>query len=174
MASLQSFLLMWTPMTAVMMAPSALPFFVSLARRSRPWPLTTAAAILAYLLVWTVFGAGVDYASMAISLPMPALLAACVAIMFAGLYSVTPWMRAGQARCIAMCRRRHAVGFDGAAAEGLGYGVNCVLCSAGVMLALVVVGMTNIAWIAVGAVIIVIYKFAGVRGLVAGRLSSDS
>jgi predicted metal-binding membrane protein len=163
--SIQSFLLMWTPMTAAMMGPSALPFVVSLARRSQAWPLTTTVAMAAYLLVWTVFGIGVYLASSAISLPVPTVLAAGGAILFAGLYSLTPWMRAGQARCVAMCRERESLGVERAVAKGLVYGFNCVLCSTGVMLALVVVGMTNIAWVAVGAAVILVYKLGGFRTL---------
>jgi predicted metal-binding membrane protein len=163
--SLQSFLLMWTPMTAAMMAPSALPFVVSVARRSQAWPLTTTVGIVAYLLVWTVFGIGVYFASSAISLPVPAVLAVAAAILFAGLYSLTPWMRAGQARCIAMCGERESLGVEAAGAKGLVYGFNCVLCSAGVMVALAVVGMTNLAWVAVGAAVILVYKLDGFRTL---------
>jgi len=166
MGSLQSFLLMWTPMTAAMMAPSAAPFIVSLARRSKPGPPAAAVAIVVYLLVWTVFGVGAYYASMAVSPPIPVALAAGAAIAFAGLYSLTPWMRRGQARCIEMCMEREQVELRGAVVKGTAYGLNCVLCSTGVMVALVVLGMTNIALVAIGAAVILVYKLGGFRTLV--------
>ena len=169
MDSIQSFLSMWTPMTAAMMAPSAMPFIVSLARRSRPWPPAAALAVAAYLLVWTAFGAAVYYVSGTVSLPVPAAMAAGAAIVLAGLYSLTPWMRAGQARCIAMCTEQKQLGLRGAFFEGVAYGSSCILCSAGVMLAVVALGMTNVAWVALGAAIVLVYKFASVRSLVTGQ-----
>jgi predicted metal-binding membrane protein len=164
MGSVQSFLPLWTGMTALMMAPSALPFVVSFARRSQRWRLPTAVLVAAYLAVWMVFGLGVYYGSMAVSLPWPASVTTAVAIGFVGLYAFTPWMRIGQARCIAMCRRRDAIdpgAVRAAVREGATYGVSCVACSGGVMLALVVVGMTNVVWMVAGSAVILLYKVAG-------------
>jgi len=161
MGSFPSFILMWTPMTAAMMAPSALPFIVSVARRSRPWPPATGLVVAAYLLVWTAFGVGVYLVSGAVSLPLPAGAAAGVAVVLAGLYSLTPLMRAGQARCIAMCREREQVGVHGAAVAGISYGLSCLACSAGVMAAIVVLGMSNPAWVVAGAAVVLLYKVPG-------------
>ena len=161
MGSFPSFILMWTPLTAAMMAPSALPFIVSVARRSRPWPPATGLVVAAYLLVWTAFGVGVYLVSGAVSLPLPAGAAAGIAVVLAGLYALTPLMRAGQSRCVAMCCEREQVGVRGAAIAGITYGLSCVACSAGVMVALVVLGMSNVAWVAAGAAVVLLYKLAG-------------
>ena len=147
-------------MTAAMMAPSALPFVIAFARRAQGWPLPTAVLVAAYLAVWTVFGAGAYVVSMA----LPTLWPAGIAIAFVGLYAFTPTMRAGRARCISMCQRRDPIegrGFRAAAGEGLTYGVSCVACSGGVMLALVVLGMTSIVLMAAGSVLILLYKIGG-------------
>jgi len=158
--TVQSFLITWTAMTAAMMAPSALPFVVAFARRAKGWPLPTAVLGSAYLAVWTVFGVGGYVASMA----FPVLWPAGIAIAFVGLYAFTPLMRAGQARCISMCRGRDPVegrGVRAAAGEGLTYGLSCVACSGGVMLALLVLGMSNLVLMAAGSALIFLYKIAG-------------
>jgi predicted metal-binding membrane protein len=151
-------------MTALMMAPSMTPFVVSFARRVRRRPLATGLLVAAYLLVWAMFGVAVYLAMMAIPLPSPAVIAAGIAIAFAGAYAFTPLMRMGQARCIAMCRRSDSLesgAFRAALFEGLTYGLGCVACSAGVMLALVVLGMSNVLLMVAGSALILLYKVAG-------------
>jgi len=143
------------------MVPSALPFIVSVARRSRAWPPATVVVVAVYLLVWTAFGAGVYLLAGAVSLPLTAGTAAGAAIVFAGLYSLTPLMRAGQVRCIAMCREREQIVMRAAGVQGITYGLSCVACSAGVMVSLVVLGMSNVPWVAAGAAIVLLYKLAG-------------
>src|SRR5256714_5953896 len=115
MGSAQSFMVTWTAMTAAMMAPSAVPFLVSFARRSTHWQAPTALLSAAYLAVWMVFGAGVYYASMAISLPWAGGASAAMALALAGLYAFTPLMRLRQACCLEMCRRREPI--EGGAAR---------------------------------------------------------
>jgi len=158
--TVQSFLITWTAMTAAMMAPSALPFVIAFARRVPGWPLPTAVLVAAYLAVWTAAGVGAHLVSMA----FPVLWPAGIAIAFVGIYAFTPLMRAGQARCIAMCRRRDPVegrGVRAAVGEGLTYGVSCVACSGGVMLALVLLGMSSVVLMAAGSALILLYKIAG-------------
>ena len=164
MASVQSFVLAWTAMTAAMMAPSTLPFVISFTRRANRWQLPTLALVAAYLTVWAAFGVGVYYGSMAISVPWPAGVAAGVAIAFVGLYAFTPLMRFGQARCIAMCGRRVPIEAGAVRAgltEGVTYGLGCVACSSGVMLPLVVLGMSDLALMLGGSALILLYKVAG-------------
>ncbi len=164
MATVQSFVLTWTAMTAAMMAPSSLPFAVSFARRTKRWQLPTLVLVSAYLTVWGAFGVGVYYGSMAISLPWPAGVVAGVAIAFVGLYAFTPLMRFGQARCIAMCRRREPIQASELRAgltEGVTYGLSCVACSGGVMLPLVVLGMSDVVLMLAGSGLILLYKVAG-------------
>jgi predicted metal-binding membrane protein len=143
-----------------MMAPSALPFVIAFARRARGSPLATAMLVAAYMSVWSGFGVGAYLASMA----FPVLWPAGIAIAFVGLYAFTPLMRAGQARCIAMCRRQDPVegrGFRAAVREGLTYGVSCVACSGGVMVGLVMLGMSSIVLMAAGSALILLYKLGG-------------
>lgn len=164
MESLPSFTLMWVAMSAAMMTPSSLPFVVSFARRLPGWPLATTVLVSAYLLVWTGFGIAVYFASMTIPISIPAATAAALAVAFVGLYALTPVMRLGRRRCVEMCRRTDRIdglGLRAAIVEGGTYGVSCVACSAGVMLAVVVLGMSNLVWIAAGAAMVVLYKLAG-------------
>jgi predicted metal-binding membrane protein len=164
METLPSFALTWVAMTAAMMTPSTLPFVVSFARRLPRWPLATAVLVAVYLLVWSGFGIAVYFASMAIPISIPAATAAALAIAFVGLYALTPVMRLGRRRCIEMCRRTERIdglGVRAAIVEGITYGVGCVACSAGVMMAVVVLGMSNLVWIAAGAAMVLLYKLAG-------------
>jgi len=163
LGSLPSFTITWVAMTAAMMAPSAAPFVVSFSRRASRPPLPTAVLIATYLLVWTCFGIAVYYASMAIPVSLPAATAAALAIAFVGLYALTPVMRAGRQRCIEMCRRTDRINGPGlrrALAEGTTYGASCLVCSWAVMLAVVVLGMSNIVWIAAGAAMVLLYKLS--------------
>jgi predicted metal-binding membrane protein len=165
MGSVQSFAPTWTVMTAAMMTPSALPFVISFARRTSRWQLPTAVLVTAYFSVWVAFGVSAYYLFMLVSLPLPAPVTTGIAVAFAGLYAFTPLMRIGQARCIAMCRRTEAIGpagvLRGAASEGVAYGIGCVACSGGVMLALIILGMSNIVLMVAGSALILLYKIAG-------------
>lgn len=164
MQSLPSFTLMWMAMTAAMMTPSTMPFVVSFVRRSPHRPLATAVLVAAYLIVWTGVGIAVYFASMAIPISVHATTAAALAIAFVGLYALTSVMRLGRRRCIEMCRRTERIdglGLQTAIVEGTTYSISCVACSAGVMLAVIVLGMSNLVWIAVGAAMIFLYKLSG-------------
>jgi predicted metal-binding membrane protein len=164
MHSMPSFLATWTAMTAAMMAPSALPFIVSFGRRTRRWPLPTLVAVTLYLLVWATFGLAAYLILRSAPMVWPAGVVAGVAIAFVGLYSFTPLKRMGQARCIAMCRREETIdglGLRAGLVEGATYGLSCVCCSAGVMVAVIVVGLSSIVWMAAGSALIVLYKIAG-------------
>ncbi len=160
MDSIQSFLLMWTPLTAAMMLPSAVPFLAAYARRARVWPLATAVVIAVYVAVWTVFGLSVYYVSMLVTLPLAPHVALGLAVAFAGLWAFTPVMHAGRSRCIAMCRDVGPHSLRAAPLKGLTYGLCCVACSAGVMVALVVLGMSNVVWLVAGAAVVFLYKLA--------------
>jgi predicted metal-binding membrane protein len=164
MQSVPSFLAAWTAMTAAMMAPSALPFVVSFVRRTRRRLVPMLVVVSVYLLVWAIFGLAVYLVLMNVPILWPAGVVAGVAIAFIGLYSFTPLKRIGQARCIAMCRRSDVIegsGVRAGLAEGASYGVSCVACSAGVMIALLVVGMSSILWMVAGSALVLLYKVAG-------------
>lgn len=120
---------------AALMLPSAAPFVVASARRGGPWPVQA----LVYFSAWCVFGA----ALMLFAGAVPVAVALAIAVAYACL----PFMWRGRTRCIAMCR---ASGRDGAAA-GLRYAAGCVECSAGLMLAVMAVGMADVRWMAAGS-----------------------
>jgi hypothetical protein len=134
---------------AAMMLPTAVPFLVSL---RRPTVITEAAAV--YAAVWAAIGVGAWLVMSAVMLPSASWVA-WAAIGFGVAYSLTPWARRGAERCQEMCRE--AIG-EPAWKSGLTYAGNCVLCSAGVMAALLVVGMSNLAWMAAASAVILIYK----------------
>ena len=150
----------WVVMMAAMMLPSAAPFVMAFARRNGAW---TAWPVLvaAYLFVWTVVGVGLYLASAIVPLPEASGLVVGLAIAFAGLYALTPLKRAGQAQCLQMCSVTGRVAgraLQAAGAEGLVYGVNCVLCSAGVMIALFLIGTVDVRVMLLAAALVLLYK----------------
>jgi predicted metal-binding membrane protein len=139
-----------------MMLPTAVPFFVAYGRKvRRPAPL--ALVVATYSAVWAAIGVVAWLVMSQVMLP-GGLFVAGIAIGFAGLYALTPWKRRGQAGCKQMCRQ---VGDDSALKQGLTYSINCVACSAGVMAAVIMLGMSNIALVAVGATVILADKLTG-------------
>lgn len=131
---------------AAMMLPTAVPFFIALRR-----PVRIAVAGGIYLAVWVLIGAVANLAMANLMLPY---YIGAVAIAFAVLYLLSPWARAARARCQELCLRTSNDPWR----AGLAYSGNCVLCSAGVMAALMVLGMTNVAVLAAGAAILLLYK----------------
>lgn len=132
--------------TAGMMLPTAVPFLLAL---RRPGQIAVAGGI--YLAVWALIGAAAYLAMGSLMLPSSV---AVVAIALAGLYLLSPWARAARAHCQELCRQTTADPMR----AGLVYTGNCVLCSAGVMAALMVLGMTNVVLLAAGAVVLLLYK----------------
>jgi predicted metal-binding membrane protein len=160
MTTLGAFVATWAVMMAAMMLPSAVPFvrgFVG--ANSGRWPVSAPVIVLSYLVVWTVFGA---FAYFAFGLVPPAWMGqravAGAAIVAAGVYAFTPLQRSCQARCQAMCGRPGA-----AVVRGLEYGINCVGCSGGLMVALLFLGLSNLAWMVVVSAAVLVYKLAPLR-----------
>ena len=144
---------------AAMMAASAVPFFFAYGRDSRR-PLATAGVVLVYVGVWALIGFALDYA-IAIMIIPSSLLIALAAVGLAVVYAFTPWARWARDRCREMAQREpRGHRFRDAMADGASYTLCCIVCSAGIMLALVVAGMTNPVVIATGAVAILLYKIA--------------
>jgi Predicted metal-binding integral membrane protein (DUF2182) len=132
---------------AGMMLPTAAPFFVAL---RRPGRIAIAGAV--YVAVWALIGA-VAYVVMGNVMMLPSY-AAIIAIAVAGLYLLSPWARRARVRCQELCRQAS----NDPLRAGLTYTGSCVVCSAGVMAALLVLGMTNIAVLAAGAAVMLLYK----------------
>ena len=90
-------------------------------------------------------------------------LAAGVALGLAGLYALTPLKRTSQSRCREMFALHGPLPFSlvrAGAVTGWRYGLSCVGCSAGLMVAMVLVGMTSLGWTIVPAALVLVYKFA--------------
>jgi predicted metal-binding membrane protein len=146
------FAVMWTVMMAAMMLPGIVP--VALASRDGSRPSAGAAVASGYLLVWVATGVvafGALIALDSVGAPSAWLARAGGALVaFAGVYQFSGWKRRllqwyGEPRQIA--RGRGVFGL------GLAHGLRCVGASWALMAVLIVVGVMNVAWMAlVGAI----------------------
>jgi predicted metal-binding membrane protein len=143
LGSLAFFLGMWAPMMAAMMLPGAAPAVLRRARAGRGVPLFLAA----YLAVWTLAGLAVY----ALYSPHGTTVAGAIVIA-AGAYELTPLKRTFRRRC----RER----------EGLGFGLDCVGSSAGLMAMLVALGAMSIAWMTAVAAAVIAQKLLPARAAV--------
>jgi predicted metal-binding membrane protein len=162
-----SFAVTWVVMMAAMMLPTALPFVVEFARSAegrRGWQAATGLLGLTYLSVWLVFGliCYVVRSAFPMSLPNQGLLG-LVALVLAGLYALTPIKRASEARCRELCALHGSLPFNlmrSAMVVGVKYGLSCVGCSAALMVAMVIIGMSNLTWILILSGVVLVYKLA--------------
>lgn len=169
---LDAFLAAWTVMMAAMMVPSVLPAV----RTFNTWAHTTGqpggAPVLftmGYLAVWSTIG-GIAYLvvrALQDWLPaanMAALRVGALLLVVAGVYQLTPFKQA----CLRHCRWPHrsvtapvdsrGLPYLGAVRAGLWQGVYCLGSSWSLMLVLLLVGMMNLAWMAIIAGVIVVEK----------------
>lgn len=154
---------------AAMMAPSAAPFFIAYGRDTRR-PQAVVVAVLVYIGLWAAIGVAIDAAMNYVMVPSSPVIFA-IAVAFAVLYSLSPWSRRAQMRCRDMCSRAPRGTSSGAAFRaGLSYSWCCVICSAGLMVPLIVVGMTSLIVMALGAALMVVYKVGEWRTLGATNL----
>jgi predicted metal-binding membrane protein len=157
----------WVVMMAAMMLPSAIPVVVEFARTNEGrtgWQVATAMVALTYLGVWLAFGVLGYAAYTAIGMPWPnQALVVGLALAVAGAYSLSPVKRASQARCRELCALHGPLPFNlmrSAVVGGARYGLSCLGCSAGLMVAMVLIGMSSLAWAAILAVLVFLYKVA--------------
>jgi predicted metal-binding membrane protein len=142
---------------AAMMAASAVPFFFAYGRDSRR-PRATATVVLIYVAVWALIGLALDYVVSMVTMPSSLPIAAA-AVGVAVVYALTPWGRWARDQCREMAQREpRAPRFRDALAEGASYTACCIVCSAGIMLAVVVLGMSNPLVIVAGADVLLLYK----------------
>ena len=167
LGSIESFAITWVVMMAAMMLPSAIPVVLEFARtaaRRRGWPIATGVLALTYLGVWLVFGAVCHAIYTAAGMPWPnQAMVAGWALALAGLYSVSPIKRASQARCRELCALHGPLPFNlmrSAAVAGARYGVSCLGCSAALMVAMVLIGMSSVWWAALLGLVVLVYKLA--------------
>ena len=157
------FLLIWIAMMAAMMFPSVWPVVLVYAavvrtrgRGSVPLFVT------GYLSVWEAFGAlaYAGYVGMGAVLASTAALTGALVIV-AGLYQFTPLKRTCLAHCqgpVEYLALRWRDGRAGAFRMGLGHGAYCMGCCAGLMLALLALGVMDLRWMATVSAVIALEK----------------
>jgi predicted metal-binding membrane protein len=167
LGSLQSFATTWLVMMAAMMLPTALPLVYEFAHNAegrRGWPVATAALAVAYLAVWLVFGLLCYAVYRALNMPWPnQRLIGGLALVLAALYALTPIKRASEALCRELCALHDPLPFSlqrSAWVAGVRYGLSCLGCTAGLMVAAVIIGMTSLGWMVIISGLILVYKLA--------------
>jgi predicted metal-binding membrane protein len=167
LGSIGSFIAGWVVMMAAMMLPSATPLVFEFARRAegrRGWQAATALLGVTYLGLWLAFGVASYALYHAVGMPWPNQgLIGGGTLVIAGLYALTPVKRASEARCRELCALHGPLPFNlmrSAVVVGARYGLSCLGCSAGLMLAMVLIGMSSLIWMTVLAVIVLAYKLA--------------
>jgi predicted metal-binding membrane protein len=167
LGSLESFAATWVVMMAAMMLPSAIPVVVEFARtaeRRTGWQVATGVLAATYLGVWLMFGVVCYAIYTALSMPWPnQAVVVGLALALAGVYSFSPIKRASQARCRELCALHGPLPFDlmrSAAVAGARYGLSCLGCSAALMVAMVLLGMSSLWWAVIVGIVVLVYKFA--------------
>jgi predicted metal-binding membrane protein len=174
-AAAASFLGMWIAMMAAMMLPSLMPMLaryrlaIARTRETRLGVLTGLAAV-GYFFAWTVFGMAafpLGAALTTIEMREPALaravpIAVGVVVLIAGARQFS----ASKARRLADCREAPACGgtLTGggikALRDGVGLGLQCVRCCANLMATLLMIGVMDLAAMAVVATAITAERLA--------------
>ena len=164
---IESFAATWVVMMAAMMLPSAIPVVLEFARTAegrRRWPAATAVLAVTYLGVWLIFGVVCYAIYTAVRMPWrDQAVVVGVALALAGIYSVSPIKRASQARCRELCALHGPLPFNlmrSAVVAGARYGLSCMGCSAALMVAMVLLGMSSLWWAVVLGIVVLIYKLA--------------
>jgi predicted metal-binding membrane protein len=177
------FTAMWLSMMVAMMLPSSLPMLLLYRRvvvfRGEPYAdLLVWLMASGYFLVWTLFGvtayaAGATIARAAMQWRIASELVpmgAGVALIASGIYQLTPWKSA----CLKHCRNPLEIvardlhpGWRGAVALGVHHGLFCAGCCWALMVMQLVMGVMNLAAMAVIATVIALEKLTARGPLVA-------
>ena len=167
LGSFGPFVASWAVMMAAMMLPSAIPLVFEFAQnteRRRGWQAATAVLGATYLGVWLAFGVVCYLLYHAVGMPWPNQgLIGGAALVIAGVYALTPVKRASEAWCRERCALHGPLPFNvmrSAVVAGARYGLSCLGCSAGLMAAMVLIGMANLVWMSVLAAVVLVYKVA--------------
>jgi predicted metal-binding membrane protein len=167
LGSMGPFVAAWTVMMTAMMLPSATPLVFEFARNAEGrhgWQAATALLGVTYLGVWLAFGLVCYALYNTVGMPWPNQgLVGGAALVIAGLYALTPLKRAREAWCRELCALHGPLPFNlmrSAVVVGARYGFSCVGCSAGLMVAMVLIGTSNLVWMIVLAVVVLVYKVA--------------
>jgi predicted metal-binding membrane protein len=164
---IEAFVATWVVMMAAMMLPSAIPVVLEFARTAegrRGWPVATGVLAATYLGVWLMFGVVCYAIYTALQMPWPnQTVVVGVALALAGVYSVSPVKRASQAQCRELCALHGPLPFNlmrSAAVAGVRYGLSCLGCSAALMVAMVLLGMSSLWWAVILGIVVLVYKLA--------------
>jgi len=167
LGSIEAFAATWVVMMAAMMLPSAIPVVLEFARtaeRRRRWQVATGVLAVTYLGVWLIFGVVCYALYTAVKMPWPnQAVVVGLALALAGVYSLSPIKRASQARCRELCALHGPLPFNlmwSAAVVGARYGLSCMGCSAALMVAMVLLGMSSLWWAVILGIVVLIYKLA--------------
>ena len=167
LGSIGSFATAWVVMMAAMMLPSAIPVVLEFARtseRRRRWQVATGVLAVTYLGVWLIFGVACYAVYIAAGMPWRnQATVAALSLALAGVYSVSPIKRASQARCRELCALHGPLPFNlmrSAAVAGVRYGLSCLGCSAALMVAMVLIGMSSLWWTVILGTVVLVYKLA--------------
>jgi predicted metal-binding membrane protein len=164
------FLVTWLVMMVAMMFPSIAPItlaFASVTRSRGEGYVPTAAFVLGYIAVWAVSGLVPLAVAQAVSqvwMTPPSWLprAGGAVIVLAGIYQFTPLKNT----CLGACRsplgfvmtHDFGAGAPAAVRAGVSHGIYCLGCCWALMAVLAVLGLMNVAWMAVIAAIFFIEK----------------
>jgi predicted metal-binding membrane protein len=172
-ASAAMFLLMWLAMMVAMMLPSTLPMLLACRRALQTQGaahtgLSTFLAACGYFFPWllagiVVYPIGAEIAlvamrSAAFSRAVPIMSGAT--LVLSGCIQFTPWKRAGLCRCRdpLVCCASPVSNLRTGWRFGLRLGAACVICCSGLMLVLMVLGVMDLAVMAIVSVVIAIEK----------------
>lgn len=165
------FLATWVVMMIAMMFPSVAPIVLAHARivRSRGEGTTpTVSFVLGYLVVWAAAGLVPLAVIQILGSPMGAPVSGWLprlggaVVLLAGVYQLTPLKDA----CLRACRSPLAFvishdfggGTRAAARAGMSHGLFCLGCCWALMAVLGVVGLMNLGWMALFAVVFLLEK----------------
>ena len=162
LGSLSFFAATWTMMMAAMMLPSALPALAARPGYARRAVTALASALLfaaIYVGIWALFGLGA-YGTLR-GIRASGLLAwgggahylVASALLAAAIYELTPFKGA----CLARCKRPLQTP-QNVVSAALRYSVDCVGCSAGLMVALFAVGVMSVTWMVVITLVLFVEK----------------
>jgi predicted metal-binding membrane protein len=163
------FMAMWTTMMVAMMFPTIAPIVLlhrMVVRRRGEGALPTVALVGGYLAIWALVGlvplAGLVAFRQVPQQSMWVERAGGAVLLVAGAYQFTRW----KYTCLRACRTPLSFlmthdfgrGWSGALRVGMSHGLYCLGCCWALMAVLFVVGLMNLAWMAVIAVIVVAEK----------------
>jgi predicted metal-binding membrane protein len=158
------FVVGWTAMMVAMMIPATLPLILlyRVVARQRLSPVQarvgTVVMVVGYVAVWAIAGLPVYvYALSVESVGQVAAVFPAVLLVVGGVYQFTSLKRSCHARCsspLFFLMQKWKPGPGGALRLGALHGVDCLGCCAGLMIALVALGMMNLALVFTLALII--------------------